>query len=69
MNFLACDGDWIRTAGGYLDCAGTLSTVTLDEIRESPLAQLTAEQKGELTVALLGFFCLIFVLVKVRRLN
>lgn len=65
--FLVCDGAWIRTAGGYFDCDGTVSTMTLQEVRDIPMSQMTAEQKAALTSSLLGFFCLIFVLIKLRR--
>lgn len=68
MEFIVCDGTWIRTASGYLDCNGELSTMTLEELRDIPYAQMTGEQKAQLTGSLLTFFVLIFVLVKLRRL-
>jgi hypothetical protein len=69
LEFLVCDGTWIRAAGGYLDCDGTVSTMTLQEVRDVSFAQMTAEQKAQLTSSLLGFFCLIFVLIKLRRIT
>lgn len=68
MEFIVCDGTWIRTTSGYLDCNGELSTMTLEEMRETPFTQMTGEQKAQLTGSLLTFFVLIFVLVKLRRL-
>lgn len=41
--------------------------MTLQEVRDIPVSQMTAEQKAALTSSLLGFFCLIFVLIKLRR--
>lgn len=67
MEFIACSGTWIRTTSGYLDCDGELSTMTLEEMRDVPFAQMSGEQKAQLTSQLLVFFCLIFVLVKLRR--
>jgi hypothetical protein len=68
MEFIACSGTWFRTTSGYLDCEGELSTMTLEEMRDIPYAQMTGEQKAQLTSSLLTFFVLIFVLVKIRRL-
>lgn len=68
MEILVCDGVWIRAAGGYLDCDGTVSTMTLEELREGAFVQLTGEDKASLTLSFITFFCLIFVMIKLRRL-
>jgi len=68
MEFIACSGTWFRTPAGYLDCEGELSTMTLEEVRNISFAQMTGEQKAQLTSSLITFFVLIFVLVKLRRL-
>jgi len=68
MEFIVCDGTWFRTEQGYFDCQGTPSTMTLEEVRNIPFAQMTGEQKAQLTSSLITFFVLIFVLVKLRRL-
>jgi len=68
MNLLVCDGDWIRTQHGFLDCEGSVTTMTLQEVQDIQVPQMTAEQKGALTSAFIGFFVLIFILIKLRRL-
>lgn len=68
MQFIVCDGVWSISTGGALDCDGTLSAMTLEEVQQS-FAPLTPEQKGAITAACLGFFVLIFVLIRLRRLT
>lgn len=65
--FLACDGSWMPTETGYV-CSGTTQVITLQELREVSFAQLTGEQKAQLTSSFVTFFVLIFVLVKLRQL-
>lgn len=68
MQFIVCDELWTISSAGQLDCSGALSSMTLEEVQQS-YAPLTSEQKAEITAACLGFFALIFVLTKLRRLS
>ncbi|OCX15510.1 hypothetical protein BBI09_17355 [Stutzerimonas xanthomarina] len=68
MEFIVCSGTWVRNQSANIDCDGELTTMTLEEVRNIPFAQMTGEQKAQLTSSLITFFVLIFVLVKLRRL-
>lgn len=68
MEFIGCDGSWTVTEQGGFTCNGQLQAVTLEELRDSQIPQLTAVQKGQLVTDFIGFFVLIFVLIRLRRL-
>lgn len=68
MNFLACDGDWVRTADGGATCTGTLHTYTSEEMQSQFGSELTWDQVAELRGEVLGLFCIAFGFLALKRL-
>lgn len=69
MNFLACDGVWSVGASGEISCAGTLITITGQEIAAELVApSLTPEDTGLLVESTLGLFVLVFGFLVLKKM-
>lgn len=67
MDFLGCDGMWLKEADGSTRCDGQLKTFTVQEMRDSLTPQMTTAQKAEFTSAAIAFLVLCWIGKRLRR--
>jgi hypothetical protein len=66
MNFLGCDGVWMKQSDGNTVCDGQLRTYTVQEMRDYLSPALTMQQKAELTGAVIALLTVVWVLKKLQ---
>jgi hypothetical protein len=67
MSFLACEGDWSAGPGGEPICAGTLVSLTQEEMQSLYGAALTWDQVAELQGEVITLFALVFGFLALKK--
>ncbi|MDH0140760.1 hypothetical protein [Aquipseudomonas alcaligenes] len=67
MNFLACEGAWSVGAGGEPICAGTLVSLTQEEMQALSGSALTWDQVTELQGEVITLFALVFGFLALKK--
>lgn len=67
MNFLACEGDWLVSAGGTPTCNGSLVSLTQQEMQDLNGSALTWDQVSELQGEVITLFALVFGFLVLKK--
>jgi hypothetical protein len=67
MKFLACEGEWLVGAGGEAICAGSLISLTREEMQSLYGAALDWEQVSELRGEAITLFAVVFGFLVLKK--